>query len=339
MGRRLRLWQPHLVYSTVERTNDRQFSFKPNHLPDNPLLRWDSDPRSLDPHNRLIPKPSIINIIGSSLVRAQRNNPVELLWVEANINHIHSGFRVNHSDDLKLLSSFKQQVNSLIARLTNHALQRDGHLFSGPFRSEPCLDDPSAEQQFLYAATNVVKDGLVDKVSQSPFFSTYKHFAFGKPLRFWWIEWAQYELAGGLRNHRIHPKDYLEWGELKLGRLPEWEELTIHQQQTRYRQQIREIEENTRERLLEERRTVVGIPGLYALEPRERPESSGSRSRQPLCHAASRETRKAYQELWREFVKEYRKASSDYRNGYYEREFPLGSFRPPITTIYNASSL
>ena len=249
MGKRLRLWQPHYVYSTVERTTDRQFSFKPNHLPDNPLLRWDSDPRSLDPHNRLIPRPSIINIIGSSLVRAQIKNPVELLWVEGNINHIHSGFKVDHQDDLGFLSSFKKHLNSLIARFTNRTLERDGHLFTGPFRSAPCLDGPSAEQQFLYAATNVVKDGLVDNVRQSPFFNTYRHFAFGKPLRFWWIEWAKYDLAGGERNRKIHPKDYLEWGELKFGRLPEWEGLSVHQQQTRYRQQIREIEQDSRERL------------------------------------------------------------------------------------------
>jgi hypothetical protein len=32
-------------------------------------------------------------------------------------------------------------------------------------------------------------------------------------------------------------------------------------------------------------------------------------------------------------------ASADYRNGYYYREFPDGSFRPPLVTIYTASGL
>jgi len=201
------------------------------------------------------------------------------------------------------------------------------------------LDDPSAEQQFLYAATNVVKDGLVDRVSQSPFFNTYNHFAFGKRLRYWWIEWAKYDLAGGKRNQSIHPKDFLKWGELKFGCLPEWEGLSVHQKQTRFRQQVREIEEDNRQRRRDERRTVVGVPGLYAVDPRDRPVSPKGSGPEPLCHAMSRETRQAYQELWREFVKEHRKASFDYRSGYYEREFPQGSFRPPITTIYNASSL
>jgi hypothetical protein len=32
-------------------------------------------------------------------------------------------------------------------------------------------------------------------------------------------------------------------------------------------------------------------------------------------------------------------ASADYRSGYFEREFPDGSFRPPLVTIYSASKL
>ena len=339
MGKRLRLWQPHYIYSTVERIADRQFAFKPNHLPDQPLLRWDSDPRALDPNNKLIPKPSIINIIGSSLVRAQQNNPVDILWADSNINHMQTGIRVNHIDDLDRISAFKRDANSMIARFTNQTIQRDGHLLTGPFRAEPCLDGPSAEQQLLYAVCNVVKDGLVDTVRQSPFLSTYRHFAYGDDLAFWWIEWSGYDLAGGTRNKRIHPKDFLKWGKLELTDLPEWEELTVHQRQTRFRQQVREIEEENRYIRREQGRTVVGVPALFATDPRDRPKNPKASSPEPLCHASNHEQRHAFKKSWREFVSEYRRASWDFRNGYWEREFPQGSFRPPIATIYNASCL
>jgi hypothetical protein len=36
---------------------------------------------------------------------------------------------------------------------------------------------------------------------------------------------------------------------------------------------------------------------------------------------------------------EYRHASIDYRAGYLEREFPDGSYRPPLITPYSASRL
>ena len=354
MGRRLRLWQPGFAYSSVERSVDRQFVFTPNHLPDSPLLRWDSDPRSLSPFNDLIPKPSIINIIGSSLVRAQRNavrrrieqglpadscNLAKLMWAEGNITHNHTGFLAGSEDDATSISEFKRDSNSLISRFTNKAIGREGPLLSAPFHAEPCLDDASVEQQFIYAATNVVKDGLVERVSQSPFFNTYRHFAFGDPLSFWWIEWGKYELAGGAKNKHIRPKDFLEWGELELTCLPEWEGWPVEKRQTRYRKAVKEVEDECKERRRDEQRTVVGVPALYATDPRSRPKAPTVNTRPPLCHTASRALYLEYKKLWREFVREHKKASWDYRSGYWEREFPDGSFRPPITTIYRSSRL
>jgi len=339
MGNRLRLWEPNIVYSAVERTVDRQFLFKPNHLPDNPLLRHDSDPRSLSPTNLLLPRPSTINVIGSSLVRAQQNNPVDLMWAEGNINHIHPGFSAPNNDSLDLISKFKRDANSLIARFVNKAHLREGHVFSGPFRAEPCLSDGSAEQKLLYAVTNVVKDNLVEKVSQSPFFSTYRHFAFGETLEFWWIEWRKYELAGGARNNKIHPKDFMKWGELKFTCLPKWRDMTLHQRQTRFRKAVQEIEQEHKEKRRDENRTVVGVPALYALDPRDRPKNPKPNSRQPLCHADNLYDRNDFEKRWCEFVNEHKKASADFLAGYWEREFPDGSFRPPITTIYNSSHL
>ena len=67
---------------------------------------------------------------------------------------------------------------------------------------EACVDDERAERKLFYSLTNVVKDGLVEKVSQSPFFSTFKHQANGKPLRYWYIDYEGYWEAGGDTNPR-----------------------------------------------------------------------------------------------------------------------------------------
>jgi len=66
------------------------------------------------------------------------------------------------------------------------------------------------------------------------------------------------------------------------------------------------------------------------------PKSSGQ---QPLCHASDPAARKMFKREWREFLCEYRRASIDHRAGYFDRETPDGSYRPPLITPYSASRL
>ena len=81
------MYEPGLTYNSVSRTVDRTFLFKPNHRKDNVLLAEGCPANALDPRNRIIPVPSIINIIGSSVGRALANNPIELNWFEGNVSH------------------------------------------------------------------------------------------------------------------------------------------------------------------------------------------------------------------------------------------------------------
>ena len=347
MGTRLRLYEPGLTYNSVSRTVDRTFLFKPNHRKDNILLAEGCPANALDMRNRIVPVPSIINIIGSSVGRALANNPIELNWFEGHVSHNHHGSTCTE-EFVDNIAGFFRHANSLIARQVNKAWEREGPVFTGPYRIEPCLDDESAEQKLIYAMTNPVKDGLCETVSQSPFFSTYRHLAFGEPLEFWWIDWAGYYEAGGKANKKHHPKDYLNWIEWSLTPLPDWKNLTIHQRQTRFRKLVQEEEEKqkalrrdenrTRRELGQPERKVYSLPALFALDPRDRPKNPKASGSQPLCHSQNRDLRRAYIEQWREFVKEHRKASVDFRDGMWEREFPQGSYRPPITKIYYSSS-
>jgi hypothetical protein len=185
----------------------------------------------------------------------------------------------------------------------------------------------------------IVKDGQVEKVSQSPFFNTYRHLAYGESLEFWWIEWGKYWKAGGAANKSIRIKDFLKWGSFELTLLPAWQNLTVHQRQTRFRKGVRELEQMYAERRRDENRTVIGVSRLFDIDPRDHPKTPGGSTPQPLCHTVDKQLRREYKRHWFEFVKEHRKASWDFRNGYWEREFPDGAFRPPILTIYLASRL
>jgi hypothetical protein len=199
MGHPIRWAQPNQVYELTIRTVDRQFLFTPNHHLKNPLLANTCPLNALDMNNDILPHPSIINTIGSAVGRALEHFPIQLHCFESNSDHLHEAFSYNEAQR-ENLPGFFRTAHSLIARGINKTWQREGHLFAARPRIHPCLDDESAEQKLLYSLTNPVKDNLVETVSQSPYFSTYRHQAFGEDLRFWYIDYEAYWAAGGDRK-------------------------------------------------------------------------------------------------------------------------------------------
>ena len=300
---------------------------------DNPLLRHDCEANAPSRDNELIPKPSIVNIIGSSVGRAMKEHPINIHAFEGNINHIHTVFSARE-EQIGNVPKFFQHANSLIAREVNKTWKREGALFNRA-RVESCQGNQSAEDRVLYALNNPVKDGLIEKTKESPFLSTFMHQSQGDTLRFWYIDWAAYWKAGGSMNSKHHPKDYLEWTTWETTPLPHLADLTVHQQRTRIRKLVRENEEHHKQARKLANQTVIGVPDLFRIDPRSRPANPKVSSSQPLCHADSDEEYYAYEERWHTFLDNYIEASFDYRDGDWERLFPSGSFRPPLIRIIN----
>lgn len=231
MAHKVRWVIPYRVYEASIRTVDRQFSFKPNHRADYPLLEESCPINALDMSNDLIPDPSIINIIGAAVGRALKRFPIQIHCFECNITHIHILFSVTESQR-KNVPGFFRAVHSVIAKSVNKTWEREGHLFGARARVHPCLDEGAAEKQLLYAITNTVKDNLVETVSSSPFFSTYHAQAKGRRLRYWYIDWDAYYTAGGKQKKSHSPKDYLKWTEWECTPLPEHSGMPEHRRRT-----------------------------------------------------------------------------------------------------------
>ena len=176
-------------------------------------------------------------------------------------------------------------------------------------------------------------------MSTSPLFSTYNHLAKGEPLKFWYIDYEAYWTAGGPRKKSHRLKDYLKWVTWSCTPLPCQLKMTEKQRQTWVRKQVQEIETECKKERKESGKTVIGKTGLYAVDPRDRPKNPKKSGREPLCHASDKKLAKEHKKQWRKFLTQYIEASADYRNGYFEREFPEGSYRPPLITIYTASKL
>jgi hypothetical protein len=113
MSGRIRWVVPNRLYESTMRTVDRQFLFKPNHHPENPLLANSSLLNALDMRNDIIPEPSIINIIGAAVGRAIERYPVRIHCFEASINHIHEKCSATE-EQVGNLAGFMRCVHSLI---------------------------------------------------------------------------------------------------------------------------------------------------------------------------------------------------------------------------------
>jgi len=293
------------VTSATQRTVDRQFLFKPD-----PVVR---------------------NIIGASAARAQHKFPVKIYWLEFNINHEQAGLAPMDDSQQSMtdLIRFKQLFHRLIAQEINRHLTREGGLFSSRSRDVHCVDNESVENRFLYALTNPVKDGLCDRIKHWGGFSSYSALAEGKREKFTYIDRSEWHRAGG-RKSSIPLKVYEKEIELVFTPLPGWERLSEPQRQTRIRKEVRSYEQKFREEREAQNRFAMTREKMDKVNPRDRPNTPAENTPKPLCHAASKEAKDNYLTELITFLKSYYQASSSYLSGFFDVQFPKGSFRPPL---------
>jgi hypothetical protein len=292
------------VYCDVQRTVDRCFLFKPVE--------------------------EVRQIIGASAGRALLRYPVKLFWLDFNINHKQNGISPISDDPkhIENVAKFHQMFNSLTAIGINKHYDREGSLYSSRIRSTEAVDDMSLEQQLFYAVTNVVKDGLVDRVTHWNGFSSYKQLATGEVEKFNYIDWTAWHKAGGKKSKK-KPEAFMKSVSVELSPLPAWENMPPHKRQAYFRREIRKLEQHFREQRAREGRTAMGKRKLEKIDPRDKPKRPFVRTRKPLCHAATKAAADDYRNKLRIFLDQYWYASGMYQRGVLGVEFPRGSFKPP----------
>ncbi|MBW2737097.1 MAG: hypothetical protein JRH20_32350 [Deltaproteobacteria bacterium] len=288
MTRRLRWLKTGTAYCETQRTVDRQFLLKPS-----------KETR---------------NIVGACAGRALKKYPVKLFWLDVNINHKHVGRAAlsDSAEHLENLFRFDQLFNSLVTRELNRIYDREGPLFSTRNRTHEATDDSALEQQLFYAVTNVVKDGLVDRVSHWEGVSSYNQLATGQVDTYTYIDRTAWHRAGG-RHSKKPPEAFTKTVTLELSPLPEWEHMSPGKRQAHFRREVRCQESAFREVREREGRTAMGRKKLAKVDPRDRPKTSKPKTRQPVCHSS---TFDYY-------------ASNLWMGGFWNVGFPSGSIRPP----------
>ncbi len=289
--------------------------------------------RCVDRMFLLKPSKKVNNIIGSSLGRALKLHPILLHSATTNINHLELVFSIGEGQ-IDNVSPFLREFAGRAARDFNRLYGREGHFWAGRVRVEEITSDNKAEKLLGYGACNVVKDGLVEKASHWKGFSTTGALSRGNRLVFKYVDRTLWWKNGADHRH-VDPSKYTRRTEVVLHPLPSWVLLSVDVRQTRFRSIVRNHEELARKE--REAEGITSVKGMVRIE-RESPFSKPARPRermpQPLCHADTAEDYEAYKAEYKEIVKAHRIASTAFRSGCFDVEFPPGTFRPPLVTKF-----
>ena len=304
-----RLWIPGQVMHGVIRATDRAFL--------------------------LLPHAELRNLVGACIGRALAKHPVQLHGCMANVNHVH--FLVSVTEDtIDNGTAFFQYLNGRLAKELNKYWDRTGPVWGGRIRLEPCVDDASAEERLVYVMTNPVKDDLTEKVTDWMGFSTHSQLAKGKPVSYKFTNLGRWWKQGG-PNGRKDKRDFVESVNVHTTPLPHWAGLSDVERRHRYLKLMKDAEQQHRERRAQEGKNVLGMAAILRERHTDRPSSPAKKSgRKPLCHASSKESYLAFRTQWRDFLRAYREASAQYRQGVLDVQFPVGSFRPPLIAVCGA---
>jgi REP element-mobilizing transposase RayT len=230
---------------------------------------------------------------------------------------------------------FMRDLNSgiacAVARLTPH--YPGGPLWHRRYSLEHIWEDLDLEAQFFYTVLQPVKDGLVPKLSEYPFYNCFYDAVRGIERKFKLVNWTRYNEARRY-DKNVSIKDFVETYTLKYERLPGYEDLS----QRDYRLLMEKKLEQHRLRIIEERIAAgklhfIGREALLAMKPGEElipsePKEVTRNTFRPRMIARGEGQYPLALQWYFDFYYAYKHASKRYRAGDIMYEFPPGTYRP-----------
>lgn len=278
--------------------------------------------------SRLLLRPSkeTNEVVGGVLARAARRHGVKVFGFVVMSTHLHLLVQVRDGG----LSRFMQYLLSNIAKKVGRLVKWPGAFWKRRFTAEAVLDDAAMVNRLAYIVAHGVKEGLVERVTDWPGLSCVPQLLGSGVRSFKWYRWSKRWEGRALRRDAPAPFDdrLAEEEQLTLAVLPSWEGLAPAVRIERVRWMIAKIERRGS--------TTSQSPKPAARICRRHPHTRlrPTKKHRPrphaLCHASTREARRARRAQYREFVAAYRSASVRFRSGDLLAPFPPFSFRPPL---------
>lgn len=282
----------------------------------------------------LTPSKLVNRLILGVLAMAQQKYEMTVCAVVVMSNHIHL-LVVPKSE--KQVMRFCQYVGSNLSREVGRVRGWFGGIFRRRYADIVVTHEVAAHVGRLeYLLSHGVKEGLVRRPQDWPGVHSVKALLGSLRMVGEWVDrTGLYEARrrsrrrGTRKAKRPRVADYTETKVLELSKLPAWKHLS----DAEYKQAVSDLVDSILEKYEETRKSTPkdGPRRVLAHDPEHRPART-KRSPKPVCHAATREERRKYHQLRREFVGAYLAASALVKAKSKEAFdfYPSGSFLPPL---------
>jgi hypothetical protein len=179
-----------------------------------------------------------------------------------------------------------------------------------------------------YLLAHGVKEGLVARVKDWPGAHCAAALASGEPAAGVWYDRTR-QHAARHRGEAAADEEFASHHALQLAPLPCWKHLAAETIRGRVTELVAEIEREAASSHRHAGTAPLGVAGVLAQDPHDRPRRS-KWSPAPLVHAASRRVRLELRAAYYEFVAAYRAAAVKLRSGCGDVAFPQGCFPPSL---------
>jgi len=276
--------------------------------------------------SRLLLRPlEILNIIILGILgRAVEKYPLEIHAFTFMSNHYHLLLTVLSN---LVLSEFMNHVNSKLAKEAGEIHDWHAKLWGRRYQAIPILDDDALVGRLRYIMSHGCKEGLVADPEEWPGVTSLPALVHGKTLRGTWHNRTG-EYRAKRRRKVIPPSDFTTNYEVPVSPIPCWSHLSPEEHQARCQSLLDEIKQETRETIQRTGRQPLGREWVLSQDPHSLPEKT-KRSPAPLCHTTSPALHEQYVTQYRAFLESYREASTRFRAGELDVQFPPHSFPPP----------
>ncbi len=274
----------------------------------------------------LRPSRDLNEIAQGILARAAARYEVDICAYVVLSNHMHLLLVPSDAEQLGLFMGY---VNANLAKEAGR-LHRWRERFWGRRYSHVVVsDEPEAhEQRLRYLLEQGCKEHLVRRPEDWPGASSTQALLSGQVVRGVWFDRTR-EYEARRCGKRFGKYEFAEVLEFELAPLPAWRSISADERRQRLLAMVREIADETRQRIRETGQPPLGARKILGQDPHGRPEHP-KRSPKPLVHAVDPAVRRSLKIAFCLFRRAYRQASEDLRSGKVDVEFPLGSHPPRL---------
>ena len=229
-------------------------------------------------------------------------------------------------------ADFMRDLNSNIARAVARLTPNypGGNLFGRRFSNEFVPGEEDIENYFFYTVLQPVQDGLVEKISEYPFYNCFSDAVNGIERKVEVVRWSDYYLKKRY-DKSVSVRDFTDTFILKYERLPGYDHLTQKEYSNLMHQKLEERRAEIVKKRISEGKGFLGREALLKIVPgttAKSPKRSTRESHRPRVLSVD-PIRRAICKAWyfgKYFA--YKYASKLYRSGHLTTVFPEGMYPP-----------